>query len=400
MYDPEVVAELRRQFQAADTDNSGEIDAQEACAVFARSCGDGASEEEVQKTAERLRHQLDTDRSGTISFNEYCFRFGRGYQIEHNRRRRNGGGAATVDPAAESEKLKKEREELEKEREAIRQERERLMLEREREALRQEREQLERERQASGAGTASSSGAHHAEGARAQVLAVGSWVRIQGLQSAPELNGREAKIVSFDQALMRYVVELREGGLKKIKESNLAAVAADASTWFQRCTSMAERAGRSLKHGCAKAQVWLAESGYEWWQILLGVAVVVLVVVSWMQASSRYRSKAPGASAGGAGRSRPTRSSYRDDYDDYSYREDYSSSYWDDGGGGWSFDFGGMQKYLLLGGLAFLCWKGIIPVHRMDWFQLYMLWNMIQSTGILGGGGGHYGYGRRRRMFF
>lgn len=24
------------------------------------------------------------------------------------------------------------------------------------------------------------------------------------------------------------------------------------------------------------------------------------------------------------------------------------------------------RKYLLLGGLAVLCWKGIIPVHRMD----------------------------------
>lgn len=25
-----------------------------------------------------------------------------------------------------------------------------------------------------------------------------------------------------------------------------------------------------------------------------------------------------------------------------------------------------LRKYLILGGLAFLCWKGIIPVHRMD----------------------------------
>ena len=24
------------------------------------------------------------------------------------------------------------------------------------------------------------------------------------------------------------------------------------------------------------------------------------------------------------------------------------------------------RKYLILGGLAILCWKGIIPVHRMD----------------------------------
>ena len=35
-----------------------------------------------------------------------------------------------------------------------------------------------------------------------------------------------------------------------------------------------------------------------------------------------------------------------------------------------------------------------------DWFQLYMLWNMLQSTGILGGGRGYgRGYGRRRGFF-
>ena len=35
--------ELRRQFQEADQDGSGEIDATEACAIFARSCEEGAS---------------------------------------------------------------------------------------------------------------------------------------------------------------------------------------------------------------------------------------------------------------------------------------------------------------------------------------------------------------------
>ena len=34
--------------------------------------------------------------AGTISFNEYCFRFGRRYQIEHNRRRRNGISVALI----------------------------------------------------------------------------------------------------------------------------------------------------------------------------------------------------------------------------------------------------------------------------------------------------------------
>ena len=99
MYDPEVVAELRRQFEACDKDGSGEIDVEEACEAFARSCGEG-SEEEIRKTAERLVGQMDTDRSGSISFEEYCFRFGRKYQMELNRKRRAQGSKS------ESEKLK------------------------------------------------------------------------------------------------------------------------------------------------------------------------------------------------------------------------------------------------------------------------------------------------------
>ncbi|CAL1137050.1 unnamed protein product [Cladocopium goreaui] len=396
IYDPEVVAdarqilsspdlvvslsspttkELRRQFQEADKDGSGEIDATEACAVFARSCEEGASEEEIRKTAERLRNQLDTDRSGTISFNEYCFRFGRRYQIEHNRRRRNRSNSNVQNSTNESDKLKKEREELEREREAVRQERERLMLEREREALRREREELERQRQAS-----SRSG-------QSQAFSAGTLVRIQGLQSAPELNGREAKIVNFDEASSRYVVELPEGSTKKIKEINL--VLSPGKSVFERFSAAAESARRNLQLGFAKAQVWLAQSGYEWWHILIGVALVVLLVAYWMQPSVRPKPS-----------SRRAERVYRDDsyqgYDDYEDYGGYGSygSYGND----WGIDFGGMQKYLILGGLAFLCWKGIIPVHRMDWFQLYMLWNMLQSSGILGGG--HGGFGRRRRSMF
>jgi hypothetical protein len=37
---------------------------------------------------------------------------------------------------------------------------------------------------------------------RCQAFSAGTLVRIQGLQSAPELNGREAKIVNFDEADM------------------------------------------------------------------------------------------------------------------------------------------------------------------------------------------------------
>lgn len=52
-----------------------------------------------------------------------------------------------------------------------------------------------------------------------------------------------------------------------------------------------------LQRGCAKAQVWIAESGYEWWQILIGLAVLVLVVVSWLQASRRHSGPSSGRSS-------------------------------------------------------------------------------------------------------
>ncbi|OLP85483.1 hypothetical protein AK812_SmicGene33511 [Symbiodinium microadriaticum] len=567
MFDAEVISEeLRKQFDAADKDGSGEVDAEEACRLFARSCDEAATDEEIHKTADALRRQLDTDRSGTISFDEYCFRFGRRYQMELNRRKRTGGvsdsnGVPKQDTA--TSKLDEEREKLEKEREAIRQERERLQLEKEREALRKEREALERERQASSGNSSS-----------AQVLAPGMRVRIQGLRGAPELNGleatttepmlaagfvkaattlasrvevavdvtvlperdlvrrlhvrkdelkqlreadvqmasevmllglftwrpgssdagplclalgmgpgddgeivvkarpgrlprrapcqesalnsellsnelppeehmdtnsmvdfnedfrdialrrctklqqlRKATVVRFDEAAGRYVVDIAEGrGQKSLKESNLvrlgAAQAGPGPGLGQKVTNLANSAFRGLQRGCAHVQVWLANSGYTWWQVLLGVAVVVLVVSAVMQAGSRHSGRRTPSSF----QSRPDRADFSEDRtyrnerreepahhrrtaryeeDDLGY-SDYDDS-WSSGIG-----FGGMQKYLIIGGLAILCWKGIIPVQRMDWFQLYMLWNFLQSTGILGGHGGHYGggFGRRRRSFF
>ncbi|CAJ1397685.1 unnamed protein product [Effrenium voratum] len=376
MFDPEVIAELRRQFQQADKDGSGEIDALEACTLFARSCGEGASEEEIRKTAESLRNQLDTDRSGTISFKEYCFRFGRRYQMERNRLRRSGPAAGPETAGPEEDNLKKEREELEREREAIRQERERLQLEREREALRRERELLEQDK-AQGARAQSEP---RGQQGQPQALAAGAAVRVYGLQGAPELNGREAVVQSFDEASGRYIVELSGGGTKKIKGANLRLQ--DQNGLWQRCVETASHAGRALQRGCANVQVWVAQSGYEWWQILLGVAVVVLVVASWMQAGSRYRTKSPTSSSRRNFDSEwreprgedfySSQSGFDDDgfagtqggYGSQSYRQQ-------DGGRGWSFDFGGMQTYLILGGLAVLCWKGIIPVHRMaaQWNQ-------------------------------
>lgn len=417
MFDPEVIAELRRQFQEADRDGSGEIDAFEACTLFARSCEPSASEEEVRRTADGLRQQMDADRSGTISFNEYCFRFGRRYQMELNRRRRSSGihassgvrsRGSTANSASDAdEELRQSREEIEREREALRRERERLELEKEREALRREREDLERERQRQAQSTSSANSAGSASSTRPQQdgdLPAGSRVRLHGLQAAPELNGRLATVVRFDSAAGRYTVDLdAPGGQKALRRENLAQLG--CSTGFSESIStLATKAKTFLMNGFSKAQAWVATSGYEWWQILLGIAVVILIIAAWYQASSKHS----GTRSGGRSSRRPRAGDVSDSYSDY--REDtYSGSYdtYDDdvygsgsyGGGGGLFS-GGLMTYIIIGGLAYACWTGIIPVHRMNWFQLYMLWNFIQSTGLLGSGGGGYGgHGRRRRFF-
>ncbi len=68
MFDPEVIEMLREQFNEADADGSGEIDAAEACTLFARFCADGSSQAEVQRTANSLRNQMDSDRNGKIRY--------------------------------------------------------------------------------------------------------------------------------------------------------------------------------------------------------------------------------------------------------------------------------------------------------------------------------------------
>eukprot|EP00960_Hanusia_phi_P028591 747493-Hanusia_phi.AAC.1 len=114
----EVISELRRQFNMADKDGSGEIDAEEACDLFSQFCCPNATIEEIRRTSSSLRNQMDQDRNGRISFEEYAFRFGRKLQMEIARRRREGksidagagaagkgqgGGYKSIYPSAEDE---------------------------------------------------------------------------------------------------------------------------------------------------------------------------------------------------------------------------------------------------------------------------------------------------------
>ena len=80
-FDPEVIARMREEFDAADTDGSGEVDVHECAAMLGKLDGGRQSKAELQKSAANLLHQLDADRNGQIDFHEFCFRFGRRYQM-------------------------------------------------------------------------------------------------------------------------------------------------------------------------------------------------------------------------------------------------------------------------------------------------------------------------------
>lgn len=437
MFDPEVVEELRRQFQEADKDGDGEIDSAEACVHFARCCSPNASPEEVRRTAEGLRHQLDSDRSGTISFDEYCFRFGRKYQMERNRLRRAEQSGAEL--------LRGNRSDGEQERDRLEKERAALELEKERETLRREREAFERERQAfRQAGPAPSAPPRASE--PPAPLVPGVRVLLHGLQGAADLNNKTGVIRRFDDTAGRYVVELDGGaGQKSLKAENLrpcvpgSAAAGGAprggSVILESAAQMLSRAQDFAKRAYFQVQMWLA--GYETWQILLGIALFVLFVMTYFQVSSRYPGgSSPSRSAGdraarpsaggqrfdaGAGArydegAEPPRGAprFNTDYMDSDGYDDHDDGYRSSGGRSGSYGSGGggggggllgmlgaggpMQWYLVVGGLGFLCWKGIIPIHKMSWFQIYMLWNLVEPMLMGGRRGG--GLGRRRRGFF
>merc|ERR1719329_1720288 len=105
---------------------------------------------------------------------------------------------------------------------------------------------------------------------------------------------------------------------------------------------------------------------------------------------------------------RSHRHTQRDDYDygrmghngrgnDYGRREGGGRNHGGGGGGGLlggllGGENGQLYTALIVGGIGYLCWKGIIPVHRMSFFQIYMLWNMLSPLLL-----GHRGGGGRRR---
>ncbi|CAE8616818.1 unnamed protein product, partial [Polarella glacialis] len=61
--------------------------------------------------------------------------------------------------------------------------------------------------------------------------------------------------------------------------------------------------------------------------------------------------------------------------------------------------------FLLCAGVGYACWKGIIPIHQLDFWQIMMLWNLVQpiliggrrrgsnAMGSFGGGFGGVGMG-------
>lgn len=93
-FDPQVIAFMRSQFDAADIDGSGEIDSTEAAQLLEKLGGGGATQAERLRSAENLIRAMDSDRNGTLSFEEFCFRFGRRFQMELAQQRRAATGNA------------------------------------------------------------------------------------------------------------------------------------------------------------------------------------------------------------------------------------------------------------------------------------------------------------------
>lgn len=334
-----------------------------------------------------------------------------------------------VRPAREeAERLRRLREELAQEREAVR----------------REREELERQKQQHHIGA--TGGVAHSAGP-AQLLSVGARVRLQNIRATPELNGRFATVLRFEESSGRYVVDVEgpQGGQKSLRPEALVpspnvglAFAESAKVWARKV--------------CTHVSVWAA--GYEWWQLLLGAGLVLFFALSFLQVNSRYsngggRSRDNFGAHGDIGSSaqyrRTTSSQTTSDRfdeahsgDDHYRRHDedqrrhhgqrhesFDEDHYDGhtGYGGVGGRGGGLLDNLdqttllfLAAGFGFLCWKGIIPVQNLSFFQLYMIWQLVEpilfggrrrrgGLGSFGGGYGGLGYGMGmggfgRRGFF
>ena len=53
------------------------------------------------------------------------------------------------------------------------------------------------------------------------VLPEGTWLRLDGLQQKPQLNGRCGAVRSFDRASGRYEIRLSSGDVVRIKPQNV-----------------------------------------------------------------------------------------------------------------------------------------------------------------------------------
>lgn len=291
-------------------------------------------------------------------------------------------------------------------------------------------------------------------------FAVGTRVQLHGLVGASSLNGRIASVKRFDASTGRYIVQLDgNGGEKSLKPENLekcgvansmlgslkASVAkgiaftqvtlAGYSTWqllimlgivlvfifalpeiigryrFQ----PAQPATQDSTTRYAGADWSTSTDGTDWsktagWDMGTDESRKSASAVHEEDTFSDFRDEFRDEF-----RDRPPRSTHRrprsarpprrDMYDDDYYYDDdhqYGSGYSDYGGGrrhsgrGGGGLFSSPTSLMLIAGFAYLCYKDIIPVRRMNWFQLYMLWSFVEPLLL----GGRRGGGYRRRGFF
>lgn len=312
-------------------------------------------------------------------------------------------------------------------------------LARERNALPREREELEAQRRRHEAGGPD-------VGARSGRYAPGIRVTIVGLRGAPELNGRVASIVRFDEAAGRYVADVEGpgGGHKSLRPESLTPHA-------DTCPGLLDGLQRAAKKAGLHLQMWAAH--YDWWQLFAGACVVLIFIGAYFQVAGRYAghgikprgSKQTDArSQGGWSQPGPRDTDplqhgdrqydrdqwhhqshhhrredfYEDGYDDHhrygdpphdrhearqhwhhQFRNHRREDFYEDGydqddenrHGGLLDGLDQTTLLLLAAGFGFLCWKGIIPLQSLDFWQMIMLWNFVEP--ILFGGRRRRGHG-------